>query len=56
MTNDQLDLLNRKLTDILNINKIQVVSNSSIQIGDKLVNFDPNYRQTVISKTTLTSR
>lgn len=56
MNSNQLDLLNRKLEQILNPNKITVVDAKTIRINNTDFEFFSNSTQQVISSRTVTSR
>lgn len=53
MTNSQMELLNRKLTEILNVNKIEVIDSNSIRIRDRILQLsNPNQTEVISSRTT----
>lgn len=53
MTNSQIELLNRKLTEILNVNKIEVIDSGSIRIRDKVLQLNnPNQIEVISSRVT----
>lgn len=57
LDNARLDLLNRKLTEILNYNRVKVISDSELQIGDRVIVFNSNNTQNrTLSSRTVSSR
>lgn len=57
LDNSRLDLLNRKLTEILNYNKVKVISDSELQVGNRVIVFNSNSTQNrTISSRTVSSR
>lgn len=57
LDNARLDLLNRKLTEILNYNRVKVISDSELQVGDRVIVFNSNSTQNItLSSRTVSSR